>query len=80
MPKRKVPLGTMLHYTRVLKRADYALFNVANRKDWEVQLALKTLNDGVTITQVVNGQVPLEYVLREEEFVFTSVHIAMRKL
>jgi len=37
------------------------------------------LNDAVTITQVVSGQVPFEYVLREGPFVFTSVHLAMVK-
>jgi SAM-dependent methyltransferase len=35
--------------------------------------------DAVTITQVVSGQVPFEYVLKEGQFVFTSVHIALVK-
>jgi SAM-dependent methyltransferase len=35
--------------------------------------------DAVTITQVVSGKVPVEYVLREGQFVFTSIHICLRK-
>lgn len=38
------------------------------------------LEDAVTITQVVSGQVPVEYVLREGQFVFSSVHLALRKV
>lgn len=37
------------------------------------------LADGVSIAQVVSGQVPVEYVLREGGFVFTSIHLALRK-
>jgi SAM-dependent methyltransferase len=41
---------------------------------WDGDLA-----DAVTIPQVVSGQVPVEYVLREGQFVFTSVHVCLRK-
>jgi SAM-dependent methyltransferase len=37
------------------------------------------IQDAVTITQVVNGQVPVEYVLRQDQFVFTSIHLALQK-
>lgn len=33
----------------------------------------------VTIPQMISGQVPMEYVLREGQFVFSSVHLALRK-
>lgn len=38
-----------------------------------------TFDDAVTIPEVISGKVPVEYVLREGQFVFTSVHIAMVK-
>lgn len=38
------------------------------------------ISDAVTIPQVISGKVPVEYVLREGQFVFTSVHLALRKL
>jgi SAM-dependent methyltransferase len=37
------------------------------------------IDDAVTINQVVSGQAPVEYVLKEGQFVFTSVHVALRR-
>ena len=38
------------------------------------------VDDAVSLQQIVNGHRPeFEYVLRQGDFVFTSVHVALRK-
>lgn len=50
---------------------------LVDEPDWSFDGDVK---DAVTIPQVVSGKVPVEYVLREGDFVFTSIHLALRKV
>ena len=49
MARKKKASETGINYNRVLKYADYEVLGVKSRKDWEIEMALRTLRDFVAV-------------------------------